>query len=75
VHGAKLIDTENDDVLKDAFFFARRGLQCILLYPILMSLYSDPGTTDKKLKGKKKDIAKNAIRDYFLDLDLQCDKE
>jgi hypothetical protein len=61
VHGTKLIDPENNDVLKDTFFFARRGLQCILLDIKLMSLYSATGG--------------NAIRDYFLDLDLQCEKE
>jgi hypothetical protein len=73
VHGDKLIDNENAELLKDAFFFARQGLQRILLAPKLLALYSDPGTTDKKVKGKIKDAAKNAIRDYFLDLDLQCD--
>ncbi len=72
VHGDKLIDAKNTEVLKDTFLFARQGLQRILLDPKLLALYSDPGTTDKKVKGKLKEDARNAIREYFLDLDLQC---
>ncbi len=73
VHGEKLIDVIDPEVLKDAFTLARRSLQSILLREELSRLYSSPGTTDKPLKGKRKkekDTAYKAIRDFFLDLDL-----
>jgi len=73
VHGEKLIDVVGPEVLKDAFTLARRSLQSVLLSDELSRLYSSPGTTDRPLKGKRKkekDTAYKAIRDFFLDLDL-----
>jgi len=71
VHGEKLIETENDAVVKDGFIFTRRSLQRILLDSELLKLYSDPGTTDKKVKGKIRNAAKKAIKNHFLNLDLR----
>lgn len=74
VHGEKLIDVIDSEVLKDAFSLARRSLQSVLLSDELLKLYSNPGTSDRPLKGKrkkKKDTAYKAMRDFFLDLDLK----
>ncbi len=72
VHGEKLIETINPKVLDDAFILARHSLQCILLSAELLPLYSHPGTTDRELKKDKKmqSEAKEALRNYFLHLDL-----
>ena len=75
VHGEKLIDVVDPEVLKDAFTLARHSLQSILLSDHLSILYSSPGTTDRLLKGKRKrqkDTSYKAIRDFFLDLDLDA---
>ena len=69
VHGEKLIEAVNQDVLKDAFVFARQSLQCILLNDNLRSLYAHPGTADKP-RGKAKEDAYKALSEYFLNLDL-----
>lgn len=74
VHGEKLIEAVAPEVLKDAFVLASQSLQHILLDSELLPLYSHPGTTDKKLKGKGKgkikEDAHRALSDYFLNLDL-----
>ncbi len=76
VHGEKLIDVIDSEVLKDAFTLARRSLQSILLSEELSRLYSSPGTADRLIKvrrkkKKEKKAAKEAIREFFLDLDLR----
>jgi hypothetical protein len=74
VHGEKLIDVVNPEILKNAFTLARLSIQSILLKDELLRLYSHPGTTDKPLKGsrkKEKNSAYENIRDFFLDLDLE----
>jgi hypothetical protein len=70
VHGRKLIQTVDPNILKDAFLFARQSLQHILFDDTRMKLYSDPITSDKT-----KDCVKaiKAIKEYFRDLDLRCD--
>ena len=74
VHGEKLIEEKNTEIIKDAFVLARSSLQRILLNNELLELYSHPGTTDKKLKGKRKGLIKNeafqSLSDYFLKIDL-----
>ena len=76
VHGEKLIEAVDTEILKDAFALARSSLQRILQNPELLELYSHPGTTDKKLKGngkgKIKEDAHKALSDYFLNLDLSA---
>jgi len=68
VHGRKLIETIELDVLRDAFYLSRQALQHILCDDKLLALYSDPITSDKT---KDPDRAVKAIKDYFLNLDLQ----
>lgn len=78
VHGEKLIDVIDSEALKDAFSLARRSLQSVLLSDELSKLYSNPGTSDRPLKGKRKkekDTAYKAMRDFFLDLDLRGEIE
>lgn len=69
VHGEKLIEAANQDAIGDAFAFARRSLQCILLSSDLLGLYAHPGTADTS-KGRAKQDAYEALTEYFLDLDL-----
>jgi hypothetical protein len=69
VHGEKLIETVPDAVLDDAFVLARQNLQHILRDPDLLSLYSHPGTKDKK-PGKAADDALKKLRTHFLNLEL-----
>jgi len=68
VHGRKSIETVETNILKDAFSFARKSVQHIMLDDTLMKLYSDPITSDKM---KNPDNAIKAIKDYFRDLDLR----
>lgn len=71
VHGEKLIETVAEGVLNDAFILARQSLHHILLDSKLLTLYSHPGTTDKKLKGGVKRDALEMLRTHFLDLELE----
>jgi len=70
VHGKKSIETVEPNVLRDAFYFARQSLQCILLNDELLKLYSDPITSDKT---KDLNRAIKAIKEHFRDLDLRGD--